>query len=150
MEKHAKPGGLRALGRYPVLILFTAFFAGVFLLDGITPDRRISELENTTLTQRPAVTAQILTARGLNDFFNSYSQYTKDQIPGRDAWIGLQSFVETTLLQRPRAAGCCWGPADRCSTVPTALSPARSAPCPGISRRWPPWRAAIPARCTPW
>ena len=109
MEKHAKPGGLRALGRYPVLILFTAFFAGVFLLDGITPDRRISELENTTLTQRPAVTAQILTARGLNDFFNSYSQYTKDQIPGRDAWIGLQSFVETTLLQKTQSGGVLLG-----------------------------------------
>ena len=84
MERDEKRGGLL---RYPVLILFSVFFVGVFVLDCLTPDREISELENTTLTQRPAITAQILTAKGLNNFFSSYTQYTKDQIPGRDGWI---------------------------------------------------------------
>ena len=81
-RKRKRKGGLI---HYPVLILFSLFFVGMFLLDCVTPDRTVSELENTTLTQRPAVTAQILSPAGLNRFFNDYTQYTKDQIPGRDA-----------------------------------------------------------------
>ena len=99
----------RGLIHYPVLILFSLFFVGMFLLDCVTPDRAVSELENKTLTQRPAVTAQILTPAGLNSFFNNYSQYTKDQVPGRDAWISLQSFVETALLQKTQSGGVLLG-----------------------------------------
>ena len=106
MERDEKRGGLL---RYPVLILFSVFFVGVFVLDCLTPDREISELENTTLTQRPAITAQILTAKGLNSFFSSYTQYTKDQIPGRDGWISLQSFVETALFQKTQSGGVLLG-----------------------------------------
>ena len=106
MERDEKRGGLL---RYPVLILFSVFFVGVCVLDCLTPDREISELENTTLTQRPAITAQILTAKGLNNFFSSYTQYTKDQIPGRDGWISLQSFVETALFQKTQSGGVLLG-----------------------------------------
>ncbi len=102
-------GGLRALGRYPVLVLFGLFFAGMFLLDLATPDRAVSEMENTTLTQRPAVSTQLLTAQGLNRFFTSYSQYAKDQIPGRDGWIALQSLVETAVLQKTQSGGVLLG-----------------------------------------
>ena len=105
-HKRRRKGGLI---HYPVLILFSVFFVGMFLLDCVTPDRTVSELENTTLTQRPAVTAQILSSAGLNRFFNDYTQYTKDQIPGRDAWISLQSFVETALLQKTQSGGVLLG-----------------------------------------
>ena len=105
-HKRRRKGGLI---HYPVLILFSVFFVGVFLLDCVTPDRTVSELENTTLTQRPKVTAQILSSAGLNRFFNDYTQYTKDQIPGRDAWISLQSFVETALLQKTQSGGILLG-----------------------------------------
>lgn len=105
-RKRKRKGGLI---HYPVLILFSVFFVGMFLLDCVTPDRAVSELENTTLTQRPAVTAQILSSAGLNHFFNDYTQYTKDQIPGRDAWISLQSFVETALLQKTQSGGVLLG-----------------------------------------
>ena len=105
-RKRKRKGGLI---HYPVLILFSVFFVGMFLLDCVTPDRTVSELENTTLTQRPAVTAQILSSAGLNRFFNDYTQYTKDQIPGRDAWISLQSFVETALLQKTQSGGVLLG-----------------------------------------
>ena len=105
-RKRKRKGGLI---HYPVLILFSLFFVGMFLLDCVTPDRTVSELENTTLTQRPAVTAQILSPAGLNRFFNDYTQYTKDQIPGRDAWISLQSFVETALLQKTQSGGVLLG-----------------------------------------
>ena len=105
-HKRRRKGGLI---HYPVLILFSVFFVGMFLLDCVTPDRAVSELENTTLTQRPKVTAQILSSAGLNRFFNDYTQYTKDQIPGRDAWISLQSFVETALLQKTQSGGILLG-----------------------------------------
>lgn len=105
-HKRRRKGGLI---HYPVLILFSVFFVGMFLLDCVTPDRTVSELENTTLTQRPKVTAQILSSAGLNRFFNDYTQYTKDQIPGRDAWISLQSFVETALLQKTQSGGILLG-----------------------------------------
>ena len=105
-RKRKRKGGLI---HYPVLILFSLFFVGMFLLDCVTPDRTVSELENTTLTQRPAVTAQILSPAGLNRFFSDYTQYTKDQIPGRDAWISLQSFVETALLQKTQSGGVLLG-----------------------------------------
>ena len=105
-HKRRRKGGLI---HYPVLILFSVFFVGMFLLDCVTPDRTVSELENTTLTQRPKVTAQILSSAGLNRFFNDYTQYKKDQIPGRDAWISLQSFVETALLQKTQSGGVLLG-----------------------------------------
>ena len=105
-HKRRRKGGLI---HYPVLILFSVFFVGMFLLDCVTPDRTVSELENTTLTQRPKVTAQILSSAGLNRFVNDYTQYTKDQIPGRDAWISLQSFVETALLQKTQSGGILLG-----------------------------------------
>ena len=106
MEQKKKRGGLI---HYPVLILFSVFFVGVFVLDLLTPDRQVSELENTTLTQRPAITTQLLTAKGLNQFFGNYTQYTKDQIPGRDGWISLQSFVETALFQKTQSGGVLLG-----------------------------------------
>ena len=101
-HKRRRKGGLI---HYPVLILFSVFFVGMFLLDCVTPDRTVSELENTTLTQRPKVTAQILSSAGLNRFFDDYTQYTKDQIPGRDASISRQSFVENGLLQKTQSGG---------------------------------------------
>ena len=72
-RKRKRKGGLIL---YPVLILCSLFFVGMFLLDCVPPDRTVSELENTALTQRPAVTAQILSSAGLNRFFNDYTQYT--------------------------------------------------------------------------
>jgi len=50
MDKHAKRPSLL---RYPVLVVFGLFFLGLFVLDLVTPDRAYSELENTTLAQRP-------------------------------------------------------------------------------------------------
>ncbi len=84
---------------YPVLVVFSLFFIGLFALDMVTPDRSYSELENTTLSQRPALT-QFTAKGGLNNYFTSYTRYVKDQVFGRDQWISLQSVAETTLLQK--------------------------------------------------
>lgn len=104
MDKHAKHASLL---RYPVLIVFSLFFLGLFAVDILTPDRSYSELENTTLSQRPTLSA--FTAKGLNNYFTAYTKYVKDQVFGRDQWISLQSMVETTLLQKQQNGGILLG-----------------------------------------
>ena len=96
-----------SLMQYPVLAAFTLFFAALFVLDLVTPDRAYSELENTTLTQRPKLTA--VSVDGLNNYFTNYTKYVKDQVFGRDQWISLQSVVETTLLQKEQNGGILLG-----------------------------------------
>ena len=105
MSKHDKKTS--SLLHYPVLVVFSLFFIGLFALDMVTPDRSYSELENTTLSQRPALTQ--FTAKGLNSYFTAYTKYVKDQVAGRDQWISLQSVVETTLLQKQQNGGILLG-----------------------------------------
>ena len=105
MDKHSKKSS--SLLHYPVLVVFSLFFLGLFALDLITPDRAYSEMENTTLSQRPALTQ--LSAKGLNSYFTAYTKYVKDQVFGRDEWISLQSVVETTLLQKEQNGGILLG-----------------------------------------
>ena len=107
MDKHAKHTSLL---RYPVLIVFSLFFLGLFAVDILTPDRSYSELENTTLSQRPTLSA--FTAKGLNNYFTAYTKYVKEQVFGRDQWISLQSMVETTLLQKQQNGGILLGKDD--------------------------------------
>jgi len=105
MSKHEKKTS--SLLHYPVLVVFSLFFIGLFALDMVTPDRSYSELENTTLSQRPALTQ--FTAKGLNSYFTAYTKYVKDQVAGRDQWISLQCVVETTLLQKQQNGGILLG-----------------------------------------
>ena len=105
MEKHNKKRA--SLRQYPVLLAFGLFFLGLFVLDLVTPDRAYSELENTTLAQRPKLTAP--TADGLNNYFTGYTKYVKDQVFGRDEWISLQGFVETALFQKTENGGILLG-----------------------------------------
>ena len=98
---------LSSLKNYPVLLVFSLFFVGLFILDLITPDRAYSELENTTLTQRPTLSS--VSASGLNSYFTSYTKYVKDQVFGRDQWISLQSMVETALFQKEQSGGILLG-----------------------------------------
>ncbi len=98
---------LSSLKNYPVLLAFSLFFVGLFLLDLVTPDRAYSELENTNLAQRPTLSS--VSASGLNSYFTSYTKYVKDQVFGRDQWISLQSFVETTLFQKEQSGGILLG-----------------------------------------
>ena len=93
MAKHSKRSA--SIFRYPVLLAFSLFFVGLFALDLVTPDRAYSELENTTLSQRPSLSS--FSADGLNKFFTAYTKYVKDQVVGRDNWVALQSTVETKV-----------------------------------------------------
>ena len=105
MDKHSKRSA--SIFRYPVLIAFTLFFAGLFVLDLVTPDRAYSELENTTLSQRPSLSS--VSADGLNKFFTAYTKYVKDQVVGRDNWVALQSTVETKVMQKEQSGGILLG-----------------------------------------
>lgn len=105
MDKHSKRSA--SIFRYPVLIAFTLFFAGLFVLDLVTPDRAYSELENTTLSQRPGLSS--VSADGLNKFFTAYTKYVKDQVAGRDSWVALQSTVETKVMQKEQSGGILLG-----------------------------------------
>ena len=126
MDQHSHPGILRRLGRYPVLAAFTLFFAALFALDLLTPDRTYSEMENTTLTQRPHLTT--LSAKGLNDYFTDYTQYVKDQVFARDQWIGLQSLVETAL-QKTESGGILLGQQGQMFPATMACCPAEKRTC---------------------
>ena len=72
-----------------------------------TPDRAYSELENTTLSQRPSLSS--VSADGLNKFFTAYTKYVKDQVVGRDNWVALQSTVETKVMQKEQSGGILLG-----------------------------------------
>lgn len=117
LNRHAAPRrtfrrDLRTLARYPVLVLFSVFLFGLFALDLATPDRDVSELENTTLTQRPRLVLANLSASTLNSYFNNYTKYVKDQVFARDGWISLQSFCETAILQKTENGGILLGSED--------------------------------------
>ena len=105
MDKHTKK--TPSLFRYPVLVAFGLFFIGLFVLDMATPDRAYSELENTTLSQRPSLSS--VSADGLNKFFTAYTKYVKDQVAGRDSWVALQSTVETKVMQKEQSGGILLG-----------------------------------------
>lgn len=105
MAKHSKRSA--SIFRYPVLIAFSLFFVGLFALDLVTPDRAYSELENTTLSQRPSLSS--FSADGLNKFFTAYTKYVKDQVAGRDSWVALQSIVETKVMQKEQSGGILLG-----------------------------------------
>ena len=105
MAKHSKRSA--SIFRYPVLLAFSLFFVGLFALDLITPDRAYSELENTTLSQRPSLSS--FSADGLNKSFTAYTKYVKDQVAGRDNWVALQSTVETKVMQKEQSGGILLG-----------------------------------------
>lgn len=105
MAKHSKRSA--SIFRYPVLLAFSLFFVGLFALDLVTPDRAYSELENTTLSQRPSLSS--FSADGLNKFFTAYTKYVKDQVAGRDNWVALQSTVETKVMQKAQSGGILLG-----------------------------------------
>mgnify|MGYP000033260372 FL=1 len=105
MAKHSKRSA--SIFRYPVLLAFSLFFVGLFALDLVTPDRAYSELENTTLSQRPSLSS--FSADGLNKFFTAYTKYVKDQVVGRDNWVALQSTVETKVMQKEQSGGILLG-----------------------------------------
>ena len=102
MDKHSKRSA--SIFRYPVLIAFTLFFAGLFLLDLVTPDRAYSELENTTLSQRPSLSSVSMT-------FN-LSSTEKEMLapcaPSRKVESKICNFIMCFALSGPGFARKTW------------------------------------------
>ena len=115
--KHAAGGRfgkkLKELAAHPALVLFFVFLFGLFFLDLAVPDKDRSELENTTLAQRPTLSLEGKNLSGVasavNDYFTGYSRYVKEQVAGRDGWIGLQAGFETLLFQKTESGGMLLG-----------------------------------------
>lgn len=93
---------MKKLLRYPVLILFFGILALFTVVDLLYPDREYSELENTTLQQRPAFNLSRLVN---NQWTADYGDYVKEQFMFRDTWIDLQSRSESLLLQKVEIGG---------------------------------------------
>ncbi len=77
---------------YPLILIFFGFIVLFSLCDILTPDRDISEMENRTLAQFPPFSLSAFTS---NEWTRDFDEYTKDQFLLRDAWISLQSFMES-------------------------------------------------------
>lgn len=104
---------LKRLAAYPALTLFFVLLFGMFAIDLATPDKQRSELENTTLEQRPGLSLAGKDLAGitdsLNTYFTKYSKYVKEQVAGRDGWIGLQAGFETLVFQKTESGGILLG-----------------------------------------
>lgn len=111
--KHSPNGRLGSLKKYPVLILFFVCLYGLFLFDLVTPDKKTSALENTSLTQRPTLSLAGKDFGGavnaVNDYFTTYTRYVKDQVAGRDLWVSAQAGMETLLFQKQENGGMLLG-----------------------------------------
>ena len=104
MSKHEKKTS--SLLHYPVLVVFSLFFIGLFALDMVTPDRSYSELENTTLSQRPALTQ--FTAKGLNSYFTAYTKYVKVRWRGATSGSACKAWWRPPCCKSSRTAASCW------------------------------------------
>lgn len=94
------------LRQYPALVVFFAFIFGFLAVDMLYPDRTASELENTTLKQRPAFSLSSLLK---NKWTADYGEYVKEQVAFRDGWIDLQSRSEMLLFQKAESGGMLLG-----------------------------------------
>ena len=91
---------LKAVLKYPAVLLFFAFILFYSLADSMVNNRRESELENRKLAQKPAMTVKnLLATKETEKFSYLYEQYINDQFLGRDNWISLKSRAESVLLK---------------------------------------------------
>ena len=104
MSKHSKKSS--SLLHYPVLVVFSLFFVGLFALDLITPDRAYSEMENTTLSQRPALTQ--LSAKGLNSYFTAYTKYVRIRSSAATSGSACRAWWGPPCCRKSRMAASCW------------------------------------------
>ncbi len=87
---------LKAMFQYPLVVVFTVFMLGLFVVDLITPPKAFSALENRNLQQRPAFSLSALVG---NIYTLKYEEFTNDQFVARDAWINLKSRSEYALAR---------------------------------------------------
>ena len=81
--------------------IITSFFCLLLALSAlaglIVPDRYYSEREKRTLTQKPQFTiADFISGK----FSDELEQYLTDQVPLRDDWVTLKTYIELAVGKR--------------------------------------------------
>ena len=76
------------------VLIFLLFIGGFFIANLVTPDRAMSEQENTTLQQLPRFSFERLFDK---TFTKEFEDYTSDQFVLRDQWITLKAASELAL-----------------------------------------------------
>lgn len=84
---------------------FIAFIFIISLLNGLSPDRELSETENRPLAQRPTLTVEKLIS---GEFMSEFETYVTDQFLVKDWWVGLKSEAEA-FLQKGENNGIYFG-----------------------------------------
>lgn len=80
--------------RHPLIPLFALFILSFSIISVFLPKRSFSELENRYLTRKPAITLKSVWD---NSFSEKYEYYLNDHFAGRDSWITLKAFSESSL-----------------------------------------------------
>lgn len=118
---------LSPLRGYPCIVVFFAIIFGVMFLDFLIPDRETSELENTTLQQKPSLS---LTGLLQNQWTAEYADYLKDQFPFRDGLISMQNRTESLIFHKTELSGILIGKSGRLYTKQFALTENEKAQIP--------------------
>lgn len=80
-----------------IVIVFSAFLAGFFLLSLCLPDRFFSPMENRNLAQAPSFSLKSLASGA---FAADFESYVTDQFPFRDGWMALKTGCERLMGKR--------------------------------------------------
>lgn len=75
-------------------LIFLLILSGLWLADGLCPDRQYSDWEKRLLAQKPkAGLADILEG----DYSTAYEEWLTDQFPARDWWVSVKTRCELSL-----------------------------------------------------
>jgi len=88
---------MKAIKKYPVLILFFVFIFAIAIANVISPDKERSEMENAYLQQLPKLSWSSLIDSSERGFTQKFEKYLSDQFILRDGWITAKSVSESVL-----------------------------------------------------
>ena len=87
---------MKKISQMAQIAVFLLLIVLVPVLYLVTPDKQMSESENRTLAQLPAFSLQSLLS---GQYTSEFETYLTDQMPFRDEWIALRSYIEALLLK---------------------------------------------------
>jgi len=99
---------MKAIKKYPVLILFFALIFVIAAANIISPDKERSEMENAYLQQLPKFSWSSLMDSSERGFTQKFEKYLSDQFILRDGWITAKS-VSESLLGKKENNGIVYG-----------------------------------------
>ena len=87
---------MKKISQIAQIAVFVVLIALVPVMYLLTPDKAMSESENRTLAQLPDFSWQALLS---GQYTSEFETYLTDQMPLRDEWIALRSYIEALLLK---------------------------------------------------